>query len=69
MAAIQPGRGAGSGCSDLPVHPLGPEACISMTTVGPDRQQTQVSVATAISSCSAGLRLSLDVTSSAAQID
>lgn len=43
MAAIQPGRGAGPGCSDLPVHPLGPEACVSMTTVGPDRQQTQVS--------------------------
>ncbi|TWW68309.1 Zinc finger protein 395 [Takifugu flavidus] len=42
MAAIQPGRRAGPGCSDLPVHPLGPEACVSMTTVGPDRQQTQV---------------------------
>lgn len=47
MAAIQPAHGAGSGCSDLPVHPLDPEARVSMKAVGPDRHQTQVSVAIA----------------------
>lgn len=49
MAAIQPGHGAGSGCSDLTVRPPGTEACVSMTTTFPDRQQ-QVSLVVATSS-------------------
>lgn len=47
MAAIQPGHGARSRCSDLPVRPPGPEACVSVTATFPDRQQTQVSVVVA----------------------
>lgn len=48
MAATQPGHRDGSGGSDLPLRPLGPEACVSMTAAGPDRQQVSTMAAKAL---------------------